>query len=126
MFWKRIMKVVFLAAVAAMAQGPGSPVSSSADTSSKPVSRPKSFDLSAMDKTVNPCEDFYEYACGTWRKNNPIPADQSRWGRFNELEERNLAIERGLLEKAGNSQIGEFYAACMDEAAIERRGMEPI
>ena len=83
-------------------------------------------DLKAMDTTVNPCQNFYRYACGGWRKNNPIPPDQSRWARFNELAERNLAIERGILEKAGASQIGEFYAACMDEPAIERKGIQPI
>ncbi len=83
-------------------------------------------DLKAMDATVNPCQNFYQYACGGWRKNNPIPPDQSRWARFNELAERNLAIERGILEKAEGSQIGEFYAACMDEPAIERKGIQPI
>src|SRR5580692_8607746 len=83
-------------------------------------------DLKAMDTAVNPCQNFYQYACGGWRKSNPIPPDQSRWARFNELAERNLAIERGILEKAGDSQIGSFYAACMDEPAIERQGIQPI
>ena len=79
-----------------------------------------------MDPTVNPCQNFYQYACGGWRKNNPIPPDQSRWARFNELADRNLTIDRGILEKAGDSQIGDYYAACMDESAIERKGIQPI
>ncbi|MCU1234094.1 MAG: Endothelin-converting enzyme 1, partial [Candidatus Solibacter sp.] len=93
------------------------------------------FDLTAIDKTADPCKDFYQYACGTWMKNNPIPADQSRWGRFNELDERNKQVLRGILEQAAKAdasrdavtkQIGDYYAACMDEAGIEKRGLEPI
>src|SRR6201996_8258735 len=67
-----------------------------AQTAAKPSSSvpvepkaPISFDVSAIDKSADPCTDFYDYACGNWRKNNPIPADQVRWGRFNELAERN-------------------------------------
>jgi putative endopeptidase len=83
-------------------------------------------DLKAMDTSLSPCQNFYQYACGMWRKNNPIPPDQSRWARFNELAERNLAIERDILEKAGDTQIGNYYAACMDESGIEREGIQPI
>jgi endothelin-converting enzyme/putative endopeptidase len=92
-------------------------------------------DLKAMDTSINACQNFYQYACGTWRKNNPIPPDRARWGRFDELTERNQAIEREILEKAAipaanrtavEQKIGDFYGSCMDEAAIELKGIEPV
>src|SRR6476646_6144120 len=58
------------------------------------------FDINALDKSVDPCVDFYEFACGGWRKANPIPPDQTRWGRFNELAERNRNALHEILEQA--------------------------
>jgi len=93
------------------------------------------FSVKNIDATANPCTDFYQYACGSWLKNNPIPADQARWGRFDLLEERNREVLREILETASKPDagrdpaarlIGDYYAACMDEKAVEAAGLKPL
>jgi putative endopeptidase len=96
---------------------------------------PTGFDVANIDKSVDPCVDFYRFACGTWIAKNPIPGDESRWGRFNELSEQNRDVLHGILEKAApdaagrsaeTQKIGDFYAACMDEPGIEARGSKVL
>jgi putative endopeptidase len=96
---------------------------------------PTGIDLGAIDRAASPCNDFYQYACGTWMKNNPIPSDQSRWGRFDELAERNRQTLRAILEKAAEEKasrsapeqkIGDEYSSCMNTKALDAKGIAPI
>ena len=90
-------------------------------------------DLAALNKSVDACTDFYQFACGGWLKNNPLPGDRPRYGRFDELQERNNLILREILEAAAKSRatgedrkIGDYYASCMNEKAIDAKGLAPL
>ena len=87
------------------------------------------------DKAVDPCNDFFQYACGKWIKANPIPPDQAGWGTFNSLAIWNLAAVRDTLEDASRPsasrtpiqrKAGDYYAACMNEQAINHAGVAPL
>ena len=92
-------------------------------------------DVQSMDTNVDPCTDFFAYSCGGWMKKNPIPPDQSSWSVYSKLEDDNKAILREILESAATpapdrdatkQKIGDYYAACMDEKAINAAAIKPL
>ena len=98
-----------------------------------------SLDVSSMDRSIDPCVDLFTYSCGGWQKKNPIPPDQTSWSVYGKLYQDNLTFLRGMLEQAAQpdqpnkaqrnavtQKIGDFYAACMDESAVEKRGISAI
>jgi putative endopeptidase len=136
------MRPLILAATLVAAAGPlVSQEGSSAKAAPAPASTPyvqpytPSLDLPSMDRTADACTDFYQYVCGGWMKNNPIPADQARWSVYGKLTDENYRFLRDLLEtasrpsptrKASEVKIGDYYAACMDTAAINLAGAAPL
>ncbi|MGH9594238.1 MAG: M13 family metallopeptidase, partial [Bryobacteraceae bacterium] len=100
-----------------------------------PAQQAPGFDPSALNRNVDPCVNFYQYACGGWMAANPLPADQSRYGRFDALQERNRTVLKGVLEAAAANQakrtsleqkIGDYYAACMDQKTIDAKGLAAL
>jgi endothelin-converting enzyme/putative endopeptidase len=91
-------------------------------------------DLSAIDKSADPCKNFYQYACGGWLKANPIPPDEASWGRFDVLFESNQKILQSILEDSEahmersptDQKVGGFYRSCMAEDEIQRLGATPL
>ena len=121
-----MLKISFLAimvlSVAALAQSPNDKMA-------------PGFSIEAIDKTIDPCVDFYQYACGNWLKSTEVPADQTEWASFTELYERNLVTLRGILEKASTGgpnrspieqKIGDYYGACIDEKSADAKGLDPL
>jgi putative endopeptidase len=121
-----------------IATAPG-PLDSALEKTAAPSPKPAGpigVDESAIDKAVDPCDDFYAYACGTWMKNTPIPEDRSSWSRsFHEITERNEKILKQILDDyaAGKNssdryakKLADYWTACTDEAGIEKAGLAPM
>jgi endothelin-converting enzyme/putative endopeptidase len=124
--------IFLIAAPAAFAQAgkPAPEASAAAGVHTVP-----SLDLTALDRSVQPCDDFFRFACGGWVAHNPVPPERPRWGRFDELGEHNREVLHQILEKAAkpdpkrpelDRKIGDYYASCMDEAGIEAKGLAPL
>jgi putative endopeptidase len=135
------MKKLFLACIALLVlitvtpaqQKTNVPVTDTTNAPALPYS--PSLDVSSMDKTVDPCVDFYQYSCGGWQKKNPIPNDQVSWGVYSKLYQDNLNFLRTILEQAAatkekrdtvTQEIGDFYSACMDEAGVDKLGVAAL
>src|SRR3989454_1026788 len=107
----------------------------SAYAQTKPANRQPVLDVRSMDTTVDPCTDLYTFSCGEWMKKNPIPPDQTTWAVYSKLEDETKLILRDILENAATpdpsrdavkQKIGDYYAACMDEKAVDAAGTRPL
>ncbi len=125
-----------LVALTALSTLPAVTQTAQNDASTSPASDLKVFDPALIDTSIDPCENFYRFSCNGWFKKNPLPPDQTSYGRFTELAELNRLHLRGILETAAKAdpesrsaneqKIGDEYASCMDIEAINKAGITPL
>ena len=130
--------LALIALPALAAEPPSAPPPAAPDSAERPLAAlpyTPSLDPTVMDRAVDPCADLYRFSCGKWLEKNPIPADRSRWSVYAKAENDNQRFLWGMLEEAArpdgardaNTQkIGDYFAACMDEPAIEKAGADPL
>ena len=110
-------------------------VLSSAAAAQQTTRHEPALDITSMDRSIDPCVDFFAYSCGGWIKNNPIPPDQSSWDTYSKMQDENRVRLREILEDAAKpdpnrnavtQKIGDYYASCMDEKAIDAKATDPL
>ncbi|HJW95814.1 MAG TPA: M13 family metallopeptidase [Thermoanaerobaculia bacterium] len=130
-------RTLFIAALllAACATNPPAQPTTQPAAQQKPLFGEHGFDVAQIDRSVEPCDDFYRFAVGKWREAHPLPPQYSRFGRFEELAERNRETLRDILQEdaklngplgSNEQKIGDFWKSCMNEPAIEAEGWSPI
>jgi putative endopeptidase len=116
-------------------QAAANPATAAPDTPILSLPYTPGLDTAFMDRSADPCVDFYQYSCGGWMRKNPIPADQPGWSVYAKLDQDNQRFLWGILDDLGRStsgrnanqqKIGDYFAACMDESAIEKLGADPL
>ncbi len=135
---KRLLAATTIFASALFAQSNPNPAQPIAPVKERPLTElpyTPSLDIPSMDDTADPCSDFYQFSCGGWMVNNPIPPDQAAWSVYGKLGDENTRYLWGVLEELSKKQegrspvqqkIGDYFGACMDLGAVERLGSKPL